>query len=216
MGGALGALIAFCLVALFVIWFQSRRLAIQPTTTAKIPKLANWHGGRDGGSWVELVDSREDETFRLRIYRDGTGDLEVDSWFSLSENCRGQKVSAVRFHDLVQGYDGKQLAVTPPDGRQHCFLRKIASESKAPAVYYRINRQRVPREEFERLKGGLEISKVFTEGEMTRPDPAGGKRRDHGFIHIWEASDRKTKKRYQYSIQAFEDETTYSIQAVRK
>jgi len=214
--GLAGILVA-CVIGLFLIFTSLREPVGTPQKPSRIPETAVWYPGEQGGSWIELVETR-DSDFRLRIYQDFSGDLRLDSWFSLTANCRELHFSAPDFHRFVRGYDGTAVQLTTQEGRQDCQLKQIFPESgvSGTRVVYELDRKEVSQEVFDKLKASLEISKDFRDGEAVQ----GGKHRKDphktGTVHLRDARDSKTGTLYQYSISSFEDRTVYSISKIKR
>jgi hypothetical protein len=188
-----------------------------PEKKTNIPKSAVWYGGRSGGSWLDVIEVRGDQSFRLRVYEDFTGTMELDSWFALSSNCLDAKIPKGDFHSYVRGYDGVSVLLAMKDGRQGCRLVRVFPEEGIAEgqVLFEIDGKRVSRESFDELHKSLEVSKEFDEGEMVK---AGRTKRDkhkQGYVHLRDAIDKKSGTKYQYSISTLESQTVYSLTQVK-
>lgn len=211
------AILVGCVIGLWVIFSRLQEPVGAPQKSSKIPEAAVWYAGKGGGSWVELVETKEDD-FRLRIYQDFTGELRVDSWFALSPNCRELHFSSPDFHRYVRGYDGNVVWLTTKEGRQDCQLQPVFPDSgvSGSRLVYEVEGNEVTADLFDRMKSSLEISEEFHQGEAV---VAGKHRKDPhktGTVHLRDAKDPKTGKRYQYSISSFGDRTVYSISRLKR
>lgn len=218
-GFGLIALVVACVVSLILILGHLKDPVGAPAAVSPIPTTAVWYAGKGGGSWLELLEASESgRDFHVRVFADYTGQLELDSWFSLSANCEEMKISKEEFHKRVRGYDGTVIYLTMPDGRQDCRMEKAFPTQgiAGTRVYYEIEGKRVSADIFNQRKQDLEISDIFSEGEMVK---AGRTKKDahkRGYVHMRDAKDKKTGKKFQYAISTLENQTIYSISSVRR
>lgn len=214
LGGALAAGILFCVIAILgVLNVLGTPVGVTKKSDSKIPETAFWVEGRGGGSWIELLETTDQTEFHLRIYRDFTGEIELDTWFGLSGNCREYRIPLVQFPRVVKGYDGTSLQLLMQDGRKDCELRQVFPRQgiSGTRLVYEINRQEVSEEQFTSLKSRLAISDEFEDGEMVRAGRNQKEAHRHGKVHLRDAVDLKTGKHYQYSISTMEEQTVYSL-----
>jgi hypothetical protein len=101
--------IALSIIGIFVVIFVLGYFAIDtnvgcdpPEKPANVPVTAEWKGGCDGGTWVELVEMKADE-IRFRIYRDWNGDLLLDANF-VYENCNDLQLTESNWSEHIAGY----------------------------------------------------------------------------------------------------------------
>lgn len=219
IGLVLAGVILFCVVAIVgIIGILRTPVGSTVERQPRIPESAVWYGGKGGGSWIDAVETSNDQAFHLRIYHDFTGDKEVDTWFSLSANCQEYRIPLRDIHKVIKSYDGAAVALEMTDGRRDCELKPAFPKegTAGTRVSYEINRKKVPVEEFERLRDSLEISEEFSDGEMVKAGRTKKEAHRQGKIHLRDAVDRKTGKNYQYSISTLEDQTVYALTEDKK
>ena len=211
------AVLVACVLGLLLVFTQLRQPVGTPTKPSKIPEAAVWYPGEQGGSWIELVETKGDD-FRLRLYQDFSGELRLDSWSSLSDNCRALHFAAPDFHRYVRGYDGNVVWLTTKEGRQDCQLKPVFPQSgiSGSRLVYEVDKKEVTQEEFEKLRDSLELSKEFTDGEAVQPGKHRKDPHQTGTVHIRDGIDPVSKKKYQYSISSFADRTVYSISQLKR
>ncbi len=213
----LAAVLVACVIGLFIVFTRLREPVGTPEKPSKIPESAIWYPGEKGGTWIQLMESREKD-FRLRVYKDFSGELLVDTWFALSPNCQELHFAAPEFHRVVRGYDGNVVWLTTKEGRQDCQLKPVFPTAgiSGSRLVYEVEGKEVSAEIFKTVKDSLEFSREFTDGEAVQPGKRPKDPHKTGTVHMQDAKDRKSGKRYQLSISSFDDRTVYSISRIKR
>jgi hypothetical protein len=88
----------------------------------KIPENAVWSGGCDGGYWFEQVDYNSVHNYyRIRIYNDFDGNLELDAEFGVSNTCKREYKFEKDIVSKILLYNGEQIILK----EDYCSLDKI-------------------------------------------------------------------------------------------
>jgi hypothetical protein len=116
--------ILFIIVAALVIFYfqTSNRKVIPPERQSNIPTQAIWIGGADGGIWYEVIEALPDSSFRIQLYNDHSGELEVDTIFALNTECSFKKIDSATLVKAINGYDGEKILLDLPAKNKQCFL----------------------------------------------------------------------------------------------
>lgn len=109
-------------VVLSIIFFTSCKQSKvkTPDRLRNIPEEAKWIGGVDGGSWYHLSEVLSDTAFKIKIYNDGNGELEVDTIFILNSSCALKKVDTSTLMKSIDGFDGEKILLNI--GNKRCSL----------------------------------------------------------------------------------------------
>lgn len=73
-----------------------------PERPTGLPLTAKWFGGCDGGNWIELVSTTENK-YRLKVYRDWDGVLNMDADF-VPENCGQLNLDDKNWDQIISYY----------------------------------------------------------------------------------------------------------------
>src|SRR5262245_25741025 len=84
------AFATFASITFFISCKQTKVKA--PDRLANIPQEAKWIGGADGGNWYQVIEIISENAFKIKIYNDGSGELEVDTTFIIHSNCTLKKI----------------------------------------------------------------------------------------------------------------------------
>ena len=108
-------------IVLFTSCKQPRVKA--PDRLMNIPKDAKWVGGADGGHWYQIEEVISENTFKIKIYNDGDGELEVDTTFVLSSNCFLKKIDTSTLMMNIDGFDGEKIFLNSDNTRCSLEMR---------------------------------------------------------------------------------------------
>jgi hypothetical protein len=97
---------AIVIIALSIYFFSSKP-CLPPDKPSGVPLVAVWKGDCDGGDWIECV-SITNNTARFRFYRDGSGELYLDSDFK-NVRCQSQFISYENWQVCVAGYINERI-----------------------------------------------------------------------------------------------------------
>ena len=103
--------IIILLAILGLKWFTdaSGQPCLEPDKPEVVPSSAVWKGGCDGGSWIQLIESKQDK-FRFRIYHDHHGELLLDADFYL-EDCGDFFLTKSNWTEYVSWYSGQFIGI---------------------------------------------------------------------------------------------------------
>jgi hypothetical protein len=101
---------AFAIVAGIIFFTSCKQSKVKtPDRLRNIPQEAKWIGGVDGGSWYQVSEVLSDNAFKIKIYNDGNGELEVDTIFILNPNCALKKIDTSKLMKSIDGFDGEKI-----------------------------------------------------------------------------------------------------------
>ena len=118
-------LILFCVILAFTgifLIFNNKPNVTVPSRLSNIPAHAIWAGGSDGGIWYQIIDVLSTNSFKIKLYNDMTGELEVDTIFILNADCPIQELDSSKLLKSIDGYDGEKIILNFPDTGRLCFL----------------------------------------------------------------------------------------------
>jgi len=119
-------ILAVVLLGLTVGYFYLNWLARQPCPPPDkptvVPKEAVWKGGCDGGNWIELIKTKEDNKYRFRIYWGHDGSLALDADFSFKK-CKEFTLTKSNWSEYVTWYSGQFLGVKNLDQNDEWYCR---------------------------------------------------------------------------------------------
>ena len=112
------------LIILFlaVYFYLSKSVIKPPERLANVPILAKWVGGSDGGSWFQITKAVSKNTFKIKIYNEGTGELEIDTTFILNPECPLKEIDSAILIKSINGYDGTKIELLLPEKGKKCSL----------------------------------------------------------------------------------------------
>lgn len=95
-----------------------------PERPTGLSSNAKWHGGCDGGNWIELV-SISDNKYRFKVYRDWDGVLNMDADF-VPENCNQLNLTDKNWDALISYYtqDDSSVYITIKN-ETDCRLKSV-------------------------------------------------------------------------------------------
>jgi hypothetical protein len=108
-------------VAIFFL-FNKKPEVHPPVQVSNIPSNAKWVGGVDGGNWYQIKKVLSPNVFRIAIYNESSGDIEVDTTFTLNPLCILQSIDSLTLVKSINGYDGEKVLLTLPEKDKRCFL----------------------------------------------------------------------------------------------
>ena len=114
--------VALIILLLMVYFYLSKPNRKSPERLGNIPKQAEWVGGADGGSWYQITKVISKNTFRVRIYDEGNGELEIDTTFILNPDCSFKEIDSSLLVKSINGYDGEKILISIPKKRDQCSL----------------------------------------------------------------------------------------------
>jgi hypothetical protein len=118
----LSALIGVVLFSVFLLNYSMKLPCDPPQKNEKIPENAVWSGGCDGGYWFEQVDYNSVHNYyRIRIYNDFDGNLELDAEFGASNTCKREYKDEKVIVRKILFYNGEQIILK----ENYCSLDKI-------------------------------------------------------------------------------------------
>lgn len=96
-----------------------------PERNEKVPETAVWSGGCGGGYWFEQVGyTKSNNRYRIRIYNDFDGNLELDAEFGASDTCK-KSVDDEIIVSKISVYNGEQIILKG----DYCNLNEIRISS---------------------------------------------------------------------------------------
>lgn len=115
-------LILFVVVGLIITYYCIRDTTGKPKRAANVPSNATWVGGVDGGVWFLISKTLSTKEFRIKIYNDFTGDMEVDTAFVLDSACSFKEFDSTTLINDLDAYDGKKVLLKSVVGGKNCTL----------------------------------------------------------------------------------------------
>jgi len=105
------------LLVTFIVYFlsQNHTNVIPPKRLANIPQQAEWVGGVDGGIWYQVTKIISRKTFKIKIYNDVNGELEIDTTFILNPDCAFREIDSGMLIKSINGYDGESIILNLPE-----------------------------------------------------------------------------------------------------
>jgi len=111
------------IILLLTVYFYLSKSGIKPPERlGNIPKQAEWVGGVDGGSWYQVTKIISKNTFRVKIYDEGNGELEIDTTFTLNPDCSFKEIDSTLLVKSINGYDGEKILLSLPEKGKQCSL----------------------------------------------------------------------------------------------
>lgn len=108
--GTLLALVVILVAGYYYINWAFNQPCPPPEKPSVVPEEAVWKGGCDGGYWIELIDVKEDDKYRFKIYWGNDGDLAWDVDFTF-ENCRNIALTRTNWTEYVTWFSGSFLGI---------------------------------------------------------------------------------------------------------
>jgi hypothetical protein len=96
-----------------------------PQRKGNIPSNATWHGGQDGGCWIEITSASNDSLYTLNIYNDETGEYENGGVFKICSVCSEVNLTTSNLSMLIDSYDGEKVFLKQEVGKRSCVLEKV-------------------------------------------------------------------------------------------
>lgn len=87
-----------------------------------IPESAVWTGGSDGGSWIQIIQTLSSNVYKIRIYNENTGEIEVDAPFLVDSMCHSFNIDSLKIITSLNGYDGKRIFLNFGPKKMYCSL----------------------------------------------------------------------------------------------
>ncbi len=102
-----------------------------PERPSYVSENAVWDGDwKRGGYWIDLVEKKDNYTFRYKIYAELTGKLIMDADFKLREDCHNL-FSQYQIEELFLSYLGTDIRTGIRHNDIHCDLIR-------DSVYFKI------------------------------------------------------------------------------
>jgi hypothetical protein len=115
-------------ITLFAVFFFityryfNSHITKPPERLSNIPQKAKWCGGADGGNWYEVTKVLPNNIFMIKIYNEGSGEIEVDTIFTLNSDCTFKHIDSITLIKSINGYDGDKILLNMPDKGERCSL----------------------------------------------------------------------------------------------
>ncbi|MFT3751292.1 MAG: hypothetical protein QM768_23475 [Agriterribacter sp.] len=93
-----------------------------PERLSNIPRQAEWVGGADGGNWYQITKVISKDAFKIKIYNEGTGELEIDTTFILNPECSFKEIDSATLVKSINGYDGTKIGLLLAKKGKRCSL----------------------------------------------------------------------------------------------
>ena len=114
---------AIALLFTGIIYFTSCKVKVKaPDRLATIPDKAVWVGGADGGNWYELSKVVSNNTFKIKIYNDFSGDTIIDTTFVLNPDCLLKEIDSLTLIKNFNFFDGSKVELLLPAQGKRCSL----------------------------------------------------------------------------------------------
>ncbi|MBS1949273.1 MAG: hypothetical protein JST47_16055 [Bacteroidetes bacterium] len=114
---------AVLIILLLAVYFYIGKPVVKPPERlANVPKQAEWVGGADGGSWYQVTKVVSKNTFRIKVYNEGNGELEIDTTFILNPDCSFKEIDSALLVKSIDGYDGEKVLLSLPEKGKRCSL----------------------------------------------------------------------------------------------
>lgn len=84
----------------------------EPERVQGIPKSAKWHGGTDGGVWINIDTTGIINEFNIQCYFED-GDIREEGVFALDSLIVLRTFSIRELHKMIIGFDGMNLLLIP-------------------------------------------------------------------------------------------------------
>lgn len=94
------------LVGMYMYISYAMSKVVIPERMPGIPETAQWHGGPDGGAWIDIDTTKVPNQFHIRCYFDSTGALWEDGIFMLDSLTVQENYSVQKLHDIITGFGG--------------------------------------------------------------------------------------------------------------
>jgi hypothetical protein len=117
---ALAAIVTLSFIAF--IYYTINYKIRPPQRLSSIPPTAFWVGGSDGGQWYNIVRMISRNKFKIAIYNDFTGQLDVDTTFILNKECDIKEMDSLHLVQKINFYDGERIFLKDKVGSKYCFL----------------------------------------------------------------------------------------------
>lgn len=93
-----------------------------PERPSYVSENAVWSGDwKRGGYWIDLVEKKENYTFRYKLYTGLTGELMLDADFKLREDCHNL-FSQYQIEEMTLSYLGTYIRTGIKHNDIHCDL----------------------------------------------------------------------------------------------
>ncbi|MEJ0105419.1 MAG: hypothetical protein WDO19_23935 [Bacteroidota bacterium] len=103
-------------------WGNGHANITPPERPANIPQQAEWVGGADGGNWYQVTKVISKNAFKIKIYNDGNGELEIDTTFILNSDCAFREIDSLTLTKRFNFFDGKEIELLWPEKGKRCSL----------------------------------------------------------------------------------------------
>lgn len=118
----LGIVFLILVIGIIYILGNKKTNLNPPERSAYVPKQAEWIGGSDGGNWYFITNVLSNNRFKIKIYNDGNGALEIDATFILNPDCHIKNIDSVTLIKSIDGYDGEKILLNLPGEGKRCSL----------------------------------------------------------------------------------------------
>lgn len=115
-------IISVGLITIYYFFADRTSNARSPKRPLNIPEHAEWIGGTDGGDWYEIVKVTSSNSFRIKIYGENSGELEMDAIFRLNTSCIFKQLDSISVVKNINAFDGQKILLTLPGAEEACFL----------------------------------------------------------------------------------------------
>lgn len=111
------------MIVVLLIFCKTTTNVQPPKKLENIPNQAVWRGGVDGGRWFLIDKVLSDTSVKMKIYNELTGELLIDSIFTLDENCINNRIDSQTLLSQISMYDGEKILLNTTKNDMYCTLR---------------------------------------------------------------------------------------------
>lgn len=107
------SVILFILIPLLCACCWNNKKVEAPPREPGIPESAIWHGGIDGGVWIDMDTTEIPNQFHVHCYFDGSGRTWEKGIFLLDSLSVQENYSIEKLHGVINGFDGVRIFFMP-------------------------------------------------------------------------------------------------------
>lgn len=106
-----------------LIYLLNRKPQVEPPNRlSTIPTNTQWVGGADGGNWYQIKKVWSPNDFSIAIYNENTGEIEVDTIFTISPDCKIKAIDSLSLIQSFNFFDGNKISIILKETGERCFL----------------------------------------------------------------------------------------------
>lgn len=109
------------MILLFSIFIQSCEKSKKKNQPMKSNPNALYHGGTDGGYYIEVVDKKA-KTFHFKIYLDYNEELILDAYFVSEDSLCGDYQNVSNLHEYISTFNNNKIYIKNLKGGDYCKL----------------------------------------------------------------------------------------------